>query len=235
MKFQIPKFFASIGFKIHRLYYQQIFQKIYLNKHPPSWFDHRIDLYANWPHNLFWLERGIFARKYMFEGCSVLDLFCGDGFFSRYFYSTIASRIDAVDKDPSAIAHARRHHHHNLITFTVVNAVTEDFPQPHYDIIVWFEGIEHLHVAEYREVITRIQRSLSPRGTLIGSTPLIAKEQQGRGNWEHHHEFSSVEELTAFLSKDFGYVDVYTTIYPSLGGGNRHTAYFVLQSPFINS
>jgi 2-polyprenyl-3-methyl-5-hydroxy-6-metoxy-1,4-benzoquinol methylase len=111
----------------------------------------------------------------------------------------------------------------------------QDFPRPEYDVIVWFEGIEHLHLSEYRAVITRIRQSLGHQGILIGSTPLVNKEQQGKGNWEHHHEFSSVGELTEFLTQDFAKVEIYTTLYPSLGGGKRHTAYFVLQEPYINA
>jgi len=56
----LPKFLADLGLWINRLYYKQLFQSVYKRgKHAPAWFDHRIDLYYHWPHNLFWLERGI--------------------------------------------------------------------------------------------------------------------------------------------------------------------------------
>ncbi len=231
MWFKIPQFIANTCFAIHRTYYKQQLESVYNSRNSPSWFDHRIDLYYCWPHNLFWLERGVFPRRYMTEGCRVLDLFCGDGFFSKYFYATIAGHIDAVDKDPSAIAHAVRHHSHEKITYVVCDATTQELPHSQYDLIVWFEGIEHLHASEYQSVMHRIKRSLHPQGMIIGSTPLVEPEQYGKGNWEHYHEFTSTEELAEFLRQDFSQVDIYTTIYPVFGGGKRHTAYFLLQNP----
>ncbi len=229
---KIPKWIADIGLWINRLYYKQLFESVYCGgKNPPSWFDHRIDLYYHWPHNLFWLERGVFPRKHMFKGCTVLDLFCGDGFFSRYFYSTIASHIDAVDKDPDAVAHAMRWHSHPVINYTVLDAVKQDLPRPCYNVIVWFEGIEHLSEIEYKVVINKLKTAIEKTGILIGSTPIVPKELLGRGNWEHQREFADVRQLHAFLSQDFHYIDIGVTVYPLFGGGERRTAYFTLKEP----
>lgn len=141
---RIPKWLADLGLKLNRLYYKQRLESIYYGPNPPAWFDHRIDLYYHWPRNLFWVERGVFPRKYMFKGCKVLDLFCGDGFFSYYFYSTIADEIDALDLDPQAIAHAKKWHANPKITYYVSNVVLNDLPKARYDVVVWYEGIEHL-------------------------------------------------------------------------------------------
>lgn len=231
MKFHIPKFLADIGLKIHRAYYQQRFRTIYMGKHPPSWFDHRIDLYAHWPHNLFWIERGVFPRKYMVEGCSVLDLFCGDGFFSRYFYATIAGHIDAVDKDPAAIEHAKRYHSDPKINFMVFDALSQDFPRSSYDVIVWFEAIEHLHPNDYHKMIPKIKSAIGGEGVLIGSTPLVQTSKTGKTNWEHYNEFTSISQLQAFLAQDFSTIIIDVTEYPTIEDGKRVTAYFTLQNP----
>lgn len=228
---RIPRWLADLGLKINRLYYKQLFESIYQQEESPSWFDHRIDLYYHWPYNLFWLERGIFPRRHMFEGCVVLDLFCGDGFFSRYFYSTIAGHIDAIDKDPQAIAHARRWHSHPKINYVVADTVVEDLPRSHYDVIVWFEAIEHLSEAEYTAVINRIKSVTKGEGILIGSTPLVPVERLGKGNWEHQNEFTNVIQLWDFLSRDFTKVEIDVTVYPVLGSGQRRTAYFTLRQP----
>ena len=184
----LPKWLADLGLKIHRLYYRQLFHSVYGDANPsPSWFDHRIDLYYHWPHNLFWLERGILPRREMFKGCSHFDLFCGDGFFSRYFYSTIAGQIDAVDKDPSAIAHAKRWHSHPKINYRVLDALKQDSPRACYDVFVWFEAIEHLNEAEYAVVAERIKTALKDKGILIGSTPIVSAEHRTKRNWEHQN------------------------------------------------
>lgn len=228
---KIPKWLADLGLSINHIYYKQLYYSNYVKKKPPAWFDHRIDLYYHWPHNLYWLERGVFPRKHMFEGCIVLDLFCGDAFFSYYFYSTIAGSIDAVDKDPSAIEHAKMHYSHPKINYRVIDAVYEDFPRERYDVILWFEGIEHLNENEYGKIILSIKPAIGKRGILIGSTPLVPTESLGQGNWEHKNEFTNVEQLQNFLSRDFMNVKINVTIYPELNGGKRKTAYFTVGTP----
>lgn len=228
----LPKFLADLGLWINRLYYKQLFQSVYRGgKQAPAWFDHRIDLYYHWPHNLFWLERGILPRKHMFVGCSVLDLFCGDGFYSRHFYATIADHIDAVDKDPSAIAHAKRYHSHRKVHYRQLDAVQQDFPRPRYDVIVWFEGIEHLNVSEYEAVAKSTKAAIGEEGVLLGSTPIVPEEHRGKSHWEHQNEFVSVEQLREFLDQDFMEIKIDTTLYPVQDGGERCTAYFTLRGP----
>ena len=229
---KIPKWLADLGLRINRLHYKQLFQSVYGGgKQSPAWFDHRIDLYYTWPNNLFWLERGILPRKYMSDGCTVLDLFCGDGFYSRYFYSTIAGHVDAVDKDPNAITHAKRWHSHPKINYVVLDAVKQDFPRSRYDVIVWFEAIEHLNETEYAVVVKRIKTAIRGTGVLVGSTSIVPVECLGKSNWEHQKEFTSVAQLQEFLGRDFADIQIDVTVYPVLGGGERHTAHFTLRRP----
>jgi SAM-dependent methyltransferase len=228
----IPKCLADFGLSINRLYYKQLHRSFYKGKKQhPSWFDHRIDLYYHWPHHLFWMERGVFPRRYMFEGCTVLDLFCGDGFFCHYFYSTIADSIDAIDKDPSAIAHARKWHSHPKIAYRVVDAVKTDFPRSSYDVIVWFEGIDHIAASEYNIVINRIKVALGEEGVLTGSVGIIGEEKQGKVHWEHQNELSSVSELHNLFSRDFDDIQIDVTVYPDLSHGKRKIGYFTVSKP----
>lgn len=167
----------------------------------------------------------------MVEGCLVLDLFCGDGFFSHYFYATIAGHIDAIDKSPQAIAHAQKWHSHPKINYLVQDVVLQDFPRPHYDVIVWFEAIEHLSQVDYEKAVGRIKSALGDTGVLIGSTPLVPPDKLGQANWEHQNEFSEVQQLHTFLARDFEQIQIDVTIYPIVGGGQRQTAYFTLKQP----
>jgi len=229
---RIPKWLADFGLRVNRLYYKQLLRSVYGGpKQSPSWFDHRIDLHYHWPHNLFWLERGVLPRKHMFEGCGVLDLFCGDGYYSRYFYSTIAGHIDAIDKDPNAIAHAKRWHSHPKIDYGVADAAERDFPRSRYDVIVWFEGLEHLNEAEHAAVVDRVRSAIGDEGVLVGSTPILAPEELGMGNWEHQYEFTHVAQLREFFSRDFSDIEIDVTVYPLLGGGARRSAYFTVRGP----
>jgi cyclopropane fatty-acyl-phospholipid synthase-like methyltransferase len=167
----------------------------------------------------------------MNKGCAVLDLFSGDGFYSRYFYSTIAGSIDAVDNDPHAIAHAKRWHSHPKISYTVLDPLKQDFPRPRYDIIVWFESIEHLTNSEYAVIISRIKTAMGEKSIVIGSTPIISEDCEGESNWQHKNEFSNTKQLREFLCRDFGNVQIDVTVYPVLDNGQRRTAYFYLREP----
>jgi len=228
-----PKWLADWGLRLNRLYYKRLFERNYLHKgsDQPSWFDHRIDLYYNWPHNLFWLERGILPRKLLFKGCTVLSLFCGDGFYARHFHSGIAGRIDAVDRDPAAIAHARKWHAHPVVRYYEMDAVTHEFPADRYDVVLWFEGLEHLSDEHAAVVLGRIKKAIGQEGVLFGSTPLVPKERQGLGNVEHQHEFATPDEARARLLRDFAEVQIDVTVYPLHEGGERRTAYFTARRP----
>src|SRR6266568_409285 len=104
--------FADAAERYLRAFYRwRTYQAWVASPQPPEWFDHRSDLYR-WPETQtpLWLERGVFARALMQPGCRVLDLCCGDGFYPFHFYASVADRIDAVDRNAAALAHARRRH-----------------------------------------------------------------------------------------------------------------------------
>jgi len=228
----IPSWLADFGLSLNRLHYKQRLESSYLRGTSiPSWFDHRIDLYYQWPNNLFWLERGFFARRYMFDSCTVLDLFCGDGFYARNLYATIAGRIDAVDKESRAIAHARAVHAHPKITYWHNDAVKEGLPGTSYDVVAWFEGIEHLSEEECTLLLNRLKAAVGEEGTLVGSTPLVSKDQVGKNNWEHQHEFETAGEVESLIGRYFSDVHVEVTVYPELKAGVRRTAYFAARHP----
>jgi SAM-dependent methyltransferase len=228
----VPKWLADLGLAVNRRYYKELYRSMYRgSKQHPSWFDHRIDLYYHWPNHVFWMERGILPLKRMFEGCRVLDLFCGDGFFSFHFYSSLAGRIDAIDKDPDAIAHAEKCYSHPRIRFQVVDAAADPFPGEAYDVIVWFEGLDHITREEYAVVISRVKRALDEKGVLAGSIGVVAEEKRGKVHWEHKNEFSSVEGLHSLLAQDFDRVRIQSTTYPDLSHGKRHVAYFEAEGP----
>ena len=72
----------------------------------------------------------MFARGLMFQGCRVLDLFCGDGFYAYRFYAEVASHVDAIDRDPRAIQHAERHWSDPRIVHHLGDVVRAPLPKP---------------------------------------------------------------------------------------------------------
>jgi ubiquinone/menaquinone biosynthesis C-methylase UbiE len=205
-----------------RFYYAHERLRFSGGPHPaPEWFDHRADLYR-WSElrNSFWVERGVFSREVMFEGCRVLDLCCGDGFYPYHFYAEIASLVDAVDSDPMALAHARKYHHHPKINYLQTDVVSDDFPASNYDVITWDGAIEHFSVDQIQGVLDKSVEVLqASEGILCGYT--ILARGSDRSHPLHQHEFSSAAELKQILAEFFPFVGTVETEYPE-----RHNIYF---------
>ena len=230
-------FFSSLGALIRQLtfnepvmrfaesylrrYYAYHTSRLWSRSHPPEWFDHRADLYR-WAELRvpFWVERGVFSREVMFQGCRVLDLCCGDGFYPYYFYSGTASQIDAVDRDPTAIIHARKWHGHPTIRYVQQDLIADEFPDTDYDVITWDGAIEHFSLDEIRQVLQKCVKAMrTPYGVLNGYT-IIARDS-GKSHPDHQHEFCSAEQLKNLLREFFPFVGTLETKY-----SERHNLYF---------
>jgi 2-polyprenyl-3-methyl-5-hydroxy-6-metoxy-1,4-benzoquinol methylase len=200
-------------------YYQLRLQNIWQSPNAPVWFDHEIDYYL-WPRNMFWIERGVFGRLVMSPGCQVLDLCCGDGYFSDVWFSTIAGHIDACDNDNDALRFAARKHSNDKIRYHKLNLLTDPLPSAGYDVVTWFEGIEHFSEEQIFQILKKIRSALNGQGRLIGSTPLVS--QPGKpGNRQHDREFSSQEDIADVLKMTFGRIRTWATAHPG-----RVTCYF---------
>ena len=230
-------FFSSLGALIRQLtfnepvmrfaesylrrYYAYHTSRLWSRSHPPEWFDHRADLYR-WAELRvpFWVERGVFSREVMFQGCRVLDLCCGDGFYPYYFYSGTASQIDAVDRDPTAIIHARKWHGHPTIRYVQQDLIADEFPDTDYDVITWDGAIEHFSLDEIRQVLQKCVKAMkTPYGVLNGYT--IVTRDSGKSHPDHQHEFGSAAELEKVLSEFFPFAGTLETKY-----SERHNVYF---------
>jgi len=230
-------FFSSLGALIRQLtfnepvmrfaesylrrYYAYHTSRLWSRSHPPEWFDHRADLYR-WAELRvpFWVERGVFSREVMFQGCRVLDLCCGDGFYPYYFYSGTASQIDAVDRDPTAIIHARKWHGHPTIRYVQQDLIADEFPDTDYDVITWDGAIEHFSLDEIRQVLQKCVKAMrTPYGVLNGYT-IIARDS-GKSHPDHQHEFCSAEQLKNLLREFFPFFGTLETKY-----SERHNLYF---------
>jgi SAM-dependent methyltransferase len=152
----------------------------------------------------------------MWDGCSVLDLCCGDGFYSFYFFSSIAGHIDAVDGNRDAITHAQRFHSTQNIHFGQMNTAAPDFPNANYDVVVWDSAMQYFDPSATRIMCSRIA---SVTGVLAGSVPLRAENIDPLGERSH---FRDLRELRASFAPHFSFVGTLETEHR--GGGN--IAYF---------
>jgi SAM-dependent methyltransferase len=166
----------------------------------PGWFDHFINQYC-WHDSRDpspW-ARGTLGLLGMKPGCRVLDLCCGDGFYPYHFYSTMASRIVALDYDPAGIRFAKRNFPASNLEFRCADIRT-GLPKETFDNVTWDAGIDFFGLPDIKVILEGIKNRLAPAGLLSGVAPKLRKGEVAHS--DQRHEFSSAQELGALL-RDF--------------------------------
>jgi 2-polyprenyl-3-methyl-5-hydroxy-6-metoxy-1,4-benzoquinol methylase len=154
--------------------------------------------------------RAFFSSEVVRPGDHVLDIGCGDGFFTRRFLAPNSARVDAIDIEPSAIAIARRYNSGPVITYQVKSAVTEDIAALNnggYDVIVWDGGIGHFAPQTTEKMLEKISAALAPDGIFVGS------ESLGLEGKDHLHFFYSAEEVARIFRPFFQHIYMRTVNY----------------------
>jgi len=187
----------------------------------PEWYDTFLGQYYRWREDrVSWIwDRGVYNVLTMAPGARVLDLCCGGGFFTRYFYSGRAAEVIAVDFDPRAIAHARKYNAADNVRYELGD-IRRSLPSGSYDNVVWDGAIEHFTEQEIAEILPGLRLRLTPGGTLSGYT---VQEREGEAHHpDHEYEFKSKSDLARLLLRFFRNVLVFETIYPE-----RHNLHFI--------
>ena len=194
------------------------------------YFEHEFD-YLRGPEHWYWTERGVFGAKLISAGDKVLDIGCGDGTYSGLFYSLEAAQVDALDRDPTALAIAQTKHAKSNIQYFECDILESPFPNQHYDVAFMFAVIEHLSVEGGHRLLQKIASVLtdSPRAAFLGSTPLA--KTFSFSNYEHDNEFFSLDYLQQFVSVHFEEVNAWVSNWP----GGRLECYFECHKPRILS
>ena len=149
--------------------------------------------YEHW-HRYAWAAR-------LVNGLSVLDAACGEGYGSHLLAQS-AARVDGVDIDPQAVAHAKAKYASDRLQFYTASALDLPFPDDHFDCVVSFETLEHL--AEHDQLLNEFRRVLKPEGFLIISSPdkKTYSDDTGYQNEFHVRELYR-DELEQLLTRYF--------------------------------
>jgi SAM-dependent methyltransferase len=209
------------------------FQFVYewrLMKVAPEWFDHYTDLYWRWrvSRNPMSWERGTFGLLAMRQGCRVLDLCCGTGFFAYYFYSGRAGSVVSMDYSAAAIAQAKRNFRAPNIEYRQGDIRTE-LPEGPFDNAVLNAALEYFTPAEADQLLADIKARLTPVGILSGNS--IVAKRSGEAHLAQKQEFFSREELATLLKRHFGHVLVLTTTYIDPGVDRTNLYFFASDGP----
>lgn len=174
----------------------------------PEWYDHFLFQHWLWSvsRNPMSWERGIFSMLPMKNGCRVLDLCCGGGFYAHHFFSSRASSVISIDFDPVAIEHAKKNFHAPNVEYRLGDIRT-DIPDGEFDNVVWDAAIEHFTQEEAGKILTGIKQRLGRSGTLSGYT--IVEKAEGLSLSHHEYEYKSKEELAGVLKNFFQHVLVF--------------------------
>lgn len=175
----------------------------------PAFFNHFHDLYCLWAANgnYFWIERGVFNCFFIKEQANILELCCGDGFNTKYFYSSKAGKVLALDIEKSAIGHAKNFNQKSNIEYRAYD-IKNKLPQENglYDNIIIDAAIEQLSKEDQIGLLGNIKQSIKENGIFSG---LSIQKLPGVSYLEHNKsEFSSSAELKSFLLREFKYAEV---------------------------
>lgn len=162
----------------------------------PEWQDHFADQYwcMDAKRTTHWLERGVFSRMLLRPGGSLLELCCGDGYYTKHFFSTKAAKVLAIDFDLRALKHARR--------FNAVPGVEYRFhdlrnglPDGEFDNIIWDAAVAYFTEAEIAFILRAISYRLGTDGIFCGFT-LVSNLAAGEKYVEaHEREFRSADDI----------------------------------------
>lgn len=195
----------SLATSTHRL--QQLMEWGSID--PPEWADHYTDFYTSLSQSgsPFFLERGIFSAAVIRPGGRVLDLCCGDGFFSRWFYAERAAEVVAVDHSVGALRYARQLNALPNITYRWCDISTA-LPTGLFANVIWDATIQYFTPSEAEHILYEVAGQLSPGGLLSGFTIV---ESGGRLFPHHHQRFTGPQDLDRLLSSVFPSVAIFTT------------------------
>jgi SAM-dependent methyltransferase len=177
-----------------------------LGEEEPHFFSQRMGFFdfafGQRGHGAYSFYRGFFASEVLHYNDRLLDIGCGDGFFTRRFFGERCAHIDAVDIEPSAIEAANMDNGAPNITYHLLDAVNQPFPGDKYDVIVWDGAIGHFAASTTNLMLEKISKALKPEGVFVGS------ESLGMEGSDHLQFFDSLDDLYKLFKSHFGHIEL---------------------------
>lgn len=247
LTFPIINFIAYISSKITEKLYGLLMVLEWARDPSPEWMDHDQDYYyqARSKGKTFFFERGalpkilaseLISDKKNIKSLNILDLCCGDGFYSQFFLHDIAKNITMIDIDIKAIQRAKNRslklNFLKDISFKYINAnileqkideiLIKNKLNIKYDLIIFNAAIEHFKPEEVSQIFTSCKKIMQTNGLVFGYT-LVEDEDHV---FDHHELlFKTKEDLKNLVKKDFNNVSCFESL-----SETRHNLYFLAKN-----
>jgi SAM-dependent methyltransferase len=183
------------------------------------WFDHYVDV--NWKlptdGDVLFLERGLFNRLLLASDADVLEIACGDGYYTAHFYAPRARSVVAVDVDPSALTFARRSNGRPNIRYQL-HDIRSGLPAGEFSHVIWDSGMLYLTLEQVDSIIGWIRDRVGPDGILSGHTYTDYVEERPY----IRHRLRDSNDVIKLIGAHFDNVAVLSTQHP-----DRTNFYFV--------
>jgi SAM-dependent methyltransferase len=170
----------------------------------------------------FWLEGAVLCGLGIEPGKRVLELCCGMGWYTNYFYSPFASEIVAVDFDPRAIEMAQRFHQRPNIKYEIMD-IRERFPSGQFASVIWDGAIEHFTGDEIDRIMQNMRSVMMEGAKLVGYT--VAESAAAPQLPMHETHFQGIAHLGSLLKRYFKHVRVFERLHLTITPP-RHNLFF---------
>jgi len=194
-------------------HYESLFRRLWIfGKDEPHFTNHQIGTfrfgYSLEPNGPEYFYRGFFSSEVLRRSDRVLDIGCGDGFFTKRFMAARCQSVDGIDIEPTAIESATRYNPGPNVRYQLLDAVKEPFPRSPYDAVVWDGALGHCARGDTMKMLRKIHASLAPGGVFTGS------ESLGPEGHDHLQFFESLEEMAALFRPIWKHVRLREVSYP---------------------
>lgn len=129
-----------------------------------------------------------------------MDICCGTGYGADMLFKA-GYRVDAFDRSKKAISYAKKHF--KGPKYWVIDA-NKDWKFGNYDLMAFFEALEHFSYKDGKKILKKIKEHLTPIGVAVISVPRDARLDL---NYFHKTEYP-LEMFKNVLSEIFDDVTI---------------------------
>tara|TARA_B100000686_G_C16616571_1_gene876811 strand:+ start:376 stop:1053 length:678 start_codon:yes stop_codon:yes gene_type:complete len=176
---------------------------------------------------LFSLSRYKFVSKMLEGKKNVLEVGCGDGWFSRVVKQTVKN-LTLSDSDKIFIQDAKKRKKGRWKFSYMIHDMTKNSTRLKYDGIYLLDVFEHIEKENEKKFIKNIIYSLSKNGVVIIGVPSLEFQKYVKNPDPTHVNCKTSDQLKKFLSRFFN-----NTFFFSMNDETVHTGFKRMANYFI--